>query len=418
MTMSDAWSNHIKHSGAAGPSLEAFFSYGFRPFFLGAASFAALWMSVWLAFVVSLAAGLGTDWLPVAGSPFAWHAHEMVFGFAAAAIAGFLLTAVPNWTGALPLSGTPLVVLFLTWLVGRLAMATSAILPYGLVAAIDVAFLPLLAAFAAQQLFVKPAARNLVFLLLLAAMTIGNALFHLGTAGHVAFDPLAAARDAMLVVAVLIAIIGGRIVPAFTHNWIHLKRAGSPLPRRVPWLDAASVLSIVIFALFSFLRLPEALQGLAAAVAATLNAARLWLWRGTSTRSEPIVWVLHVGYAWLVVGLALSAASALELGVPGSLASHAIGTGAAGTMIMAVMSRASLGHTGRPLVAPKLIVWAYLLLTLAATLRVLGPLVAPSQQGPVLTAAALAWIAAFSLFAAVYAPILTTPRVHTKLAGR
>jgi uncharacterized protein involved in response to NO len=174
----------------------------------------------------------------------------------------------------------------------------------------------------------------------------------------------------------------------------------------------------VIFALFSFLRLPEALQGLAAAVAATLNAARLWLWRGASTRSEPIVWVLHVGYAWLVVGLALSAASALELGVPGSLASHAIGTGAAGTMIMAVMSRASLGHTGRPLVAPKLIVWAYLLLTLAATLRVLGPLVAPSQQGPVLTAAALAWIAAFSLFAAVYAPILTTPRVHTKLAGR
>lgn len=418
MTMSDAWSPEPTLSGAARPSLEALFSYGFRPFFLGAAVFTVLWMCVWLVFVGSLAAGLSTDWLPVAGSPFAWHAHEMVFGFAAAAIAGFLLTAVPNWTGALPLSGSPLVILFLTWLAGRLAMALSGVLPYLLAAGIDVLFLPLLGAFAAQQLFVKPAARNLVFLLLLAAMTLSNVLFHLGTAGRIEFDPLAAARNAMLVVAVMIAIIGGRIIPAFTHNWIHLKRAGSALPRRVAWLDAASVLSIVLFATLTFAGLPEMWLGATAAVAAGLNGARLWLWRGWTTRSEPIVWVLHLGYAWIVVGLGLSAASAFQLGVPGSLASHAIGTGAAGTMIMAVMSRASLGHTGRPLVAPRPIVWAYLLLTLSAVLRVAGPLLVPAHQGPMLAAAALAWIAAFALFVVVYAPILTTPRVHTKLAAR
>ena len=414
--MSHTWPDRTPSPYLAAPSFEAFFSYGFRPFFLGAAVFAALMMSVWLAFVASMSSGAAPNWLPVAGSPFAWHAHEMVFGFAAAAMAGFLLTAVPNWTGALPLSGTPLIILFAMWLAGRLAMLVSGLLPSFLVAGLDLIFLPTLGVFAAVQLFVKPAPRNLVFLVLLAIMTIANALFHLATFAFLNVDPLAASRSGMLMVAIMIAIIGGRIVPAFTHNWLHLNDESRGMPRRMAWLDAASIGSIVLFTVTEALQLPALWQGWVALVAALLNAARLLFWRGWSARREPIVWILHLGYAWLVAGLALSAASTLTSTISGSLASHAFGTGAAGTMIMAVMSRASLGHTGRPLVAPPLVVLAYALITLAAMLRVFGPLVVPDHAGETLVAAALAWIAAFSLFAVVYAPILTTPRVHTKIA--
>jgi uncharacterized protein involved in response to NO len=220
----------------------------------------------------------------------------------------------------------------------------------------------------------------------------------------------------MLMVAIMIAIIGGRIVPSFTHNWLHLRENGVQMPRRINELDTASIVSIAVFAVFTISGLPDIWQGVAASLAAVLNAIRLLLWRGWSARREPIVWILHLAYAWLVIGLGLSAASAFHAGIPTSLASHAFGTGAAGTMIMAVMSRASLGHTGRPLIAPPMIVGAYVLVTVASLLRVFGPLLVPSHQPAILTLAALAWIAAFVVFAIVYAPILTTPRVHTKVA--
>lgn len=400
---------------AARPSFEAVFSYGFRPFFLGSAVYAALAMAAWMAWIASAAAGWSQSWLPVAGSPFAWHAHEMVFGFAGAAIGGFLLTAVPNWTGALPLSGLPLVLLFAAWLVGRVAMGFSALMPYPLAAALDVLFLPVLGAFAARQLFIRPALRNLVFLALLAAMTLCNVLFHLGNAGYLTVDPLAAIRAGVLIVVVMIAIIGGRIIPAFTHNWFHGKHASTPMPQRLPWLDNIALVSLVLFAAIDAGGGTTWLVGIAALIAALSNGARLVLWRGIFTREEPIVWILHVGYAWIVVGLGLAALSAFTEAVSSVLVSHAFGTGAVGTMIIAVMSRASLGHTGRRLIAPRTIVWAYYLVTLAAVLRVAGPLIAPQHYTTALTGAALAWIAAFALFAYVYAPILTTPRVHTKV---
>lgn len=401
---------------AARPSFDAFFSYGFRPFFLGSAFYAVLAMAVWAVWIAIAYAGGPQDWLPVAGSPFAWHAHEMVFGVAAAAVAGFLLTAVPNWTGALPLSGPPLVLLFALWAAGRVAMALSTVLPYALVATVDLLFLPAIGGFAARQLLVRPAPRNLVFLVLIAAMTGANAVFHLASAGYAALDPLAATRISLLLVIVMIAIIGGRIIPAFTHNWLHGNRASASMPQRIPWLDAASILSIAVFALVEAFMSASALAGMAALVAALFNGARLVLWRGLSTAREPIVWILHVGYAWIVIGLVLAALAAFGGLVSSTLALHAFGTGAVGTMIMAVMSRASLGHTGRRLIAPRSIVWAYHLVTLAAVLRVFGPLVAPGHSAATLTAAALAWIGAFALFAVVYAPILTTPRVHTKIA--
>lgn len=416
MTMQDAWSFRSGEPTSGEPSFEALFSYGFRPFFLGAAVFAAALMSIWLAFVADLAMGGTGGWLPVAGSPYAWHAHEMIFGFAAAAIAGFLLTAVPNWTGALPLSGAPLVGLFLLWSTGRVVMAASGLLSPWLVASIDVAFIPVLGAFAAWQLFVKPAARNLIFLALLLMLAAANAAYHLATYEVLDFDPLALLRSGLLVVGIIIAVIGGRIIPSFTHNWLHVNRPGAPLPRRIGALDLSSIVSIVAILVARVLDAPALIEGSLALVATALNAARLFLWRGWGTRSEPIVWVLHAGYAWLVIALALIAASDLTPWVPATLANHALGTGAIGLMILAVMSRASLGHTGRRIIAPAAIVAAYRLVAVAAVLRVIGPLILPEHQGPILVLAALAWIGAFSLFAVVYGPILTTPRVHSKLS--
>lgn len=401
---------------AARPSLDAFFSYGFRPFFLGAAVYAALAMAVWIAWIAAAAAGWPQSWLPVAGSAFAWHAHEMVFGFAAAAIGGFLLTAVPNWTGALPLSGPPLILLFVVWVVGRVAMGVSAILPYPLVVALDVAFLPLLGAFAARQLFTRPAARNLIFLVIVAALTLCNVLFHMGNAGYLATDPLAAIRISLLIVVVMIAVVGGRIIPAFTHNWLNGKRTPERMPQRIPWLEKSALASLVAFVVLETASAPAMLLGTVALIATLANGARLVLWRGIATRTEPIVWVLHLGYAWIVIGLALSVLAAFTAAVPGVIVTHAFGTGAVGTMIMAVMSRASLGHTGRRLIAPRSIALAYHLVTLAAVLRVGAPVLAPQHYAVALTAAALAWIGAFVLFIHVYAPILTTPRVHTKVA--
>jgi len=413
MTVSQ-WRIEPKIAGIERPSFVAFFSYGFRPFFLGAAVYAVVIMAVWLCWIATVAANGSHDWLPVAGSPYAWHAHEMVFGFAGAAVAGFLLTAVPNWTGALPLSGTPLALMFAVWFAGRLVIGLSGVLPYPLVAGVDLAFLPVLGAVAARQLFIKPALRNVVFLIILAALTLTNVTYHLAISGILAINPLIPMRHSVILVAIMIAIIGGRIIPTFTHNWLHLYRKADQLPQRVGWLDAASIISIAIFALLEVAGGPVLLLGGAALIAAVLNATRLALWRGFATLEEPIIWILHLGYAWIVVGLLLSAAAALTNFVSGAISIHAFATGAIGTMVMAVMSRASLGHTGRPLIAPRAIVAAYWLITLAALFRVLGPLLAPQYDMIILTGAALAWIAAFGLFAFVYAPILTTPRVHTK----
>ncbi len=414
--MTDAqrvYAPRIRQPLPGGPSLAALFSYGFRPFFFGAGLFAALAMTVWLAWIASAAAGGWQGWLPVAGSPFAWHAHEMIFGFAAAAIGGFLLTAVPNWTGTLPLTGRPLVVLFLIWFAGRVAMGLSGLLPFPLVLLADGAFFPILGAFAARQLIVRPAARNLMFLVLLAGLTVCNVLFHLGNVGHLALDPFAPLRIALMIVIVMIAVVGGRIIPAFTHNWLNGRRKPVRMPQRIPWLEKTALASLAAFVLLEMAGAPDALLGVAALVAALAHGARLVLWRGFATRAEPIVWVLHLGYAWIVIGLALAALAAFTGAVPSASVSHAFGTGAIGTMTLAVMSRASLGHTGRRLIAPRAVVWAYYLVTLAAALRVAAPFWTDASTAA-LTAAALAWIAAFSLFTYVYTPVLTTPRITSR----
>jgi uncharacterized protein involved in response to NO len=304
--------------------------------------------------------------------------------------------------------------LFAVWLAGRIAMNAGGILPQSLVAAADFAFLPALGVLAARQLLVRPAPRNLLLLVVLTVLMSANAAYHLSVAGAVSFDEMAGLRLALVLLIVLIAIIGGRIVPAFTHNWLHLNGAIA-MPRRYSWLDVAAISSIALFALLQIVPAPTPVVSSVAFAAALANGVRLALWRGIATWRAPIVWILHVAYAWVVVGLALEGWAALSPAMTSVAAAHAFGTGAIGTMVLAVMTRAALGHTGRPIVAPTPVVYAYGLITVAALLRTFGVLVAPAYYIEILTAAALAWIGAFGIFVAVYAPMLTTPRVATKV---
>jgi uncharacterized protein involved in response to NO len=388
-------------------SAHALFSYGFRPFFLGAGVYAFVVMGIWVAWLSMQMPG----WAMFGSSPFAWHAHEMIFGFAAAAVAGFLLTAVPNWTGALPLSGSPLVLLFVVWLLGRVAMLAAGLLGPVFAAVVDLAFLPLLGISAALQLFVKPAPRNFMLLAILAAMVGANVAYHLANSGIRPGEELGGLRFALMLLALMIAIIGGRVIPAFTHNWLHLNRASPRLPQRLTWLDASSIVSVALLALLQVLPAPDWIQGCIALFAALANGSRLFLWHGAPTWRAPIVFVLHVGYAWLVAGLLLIGAAAFGSGLPSVAADHAFGAGAVATMIMAIMTRASLGHTGRAIVAPHPVALAYGLLTFAALLRVFGAILGPSHYLGILQVAGLAWIGAFGLFVVVYAPILMTPRI-------
>jgi uncharacterized protein involved in response to NO len=281
---------------------------------------------------------------------------------------------------------------------------------------VDLAFLPLLGVSAARQLFVKPAPRNFTLLGILTAMLAANLVYHLSSTSFVAGAELSALRFALMLLVLLIAIIGGRVIPAFTHNWLHLNRASARMPQRFAWLDAAAIVGVALLALLQVVSAPDWVAGCIALVAALANGARLILWHGAPTRRAPIVLVLHVGYAWLVIGLVLMGAAAFGSGLPSIAAEHAFGAGAVATMIMAIMTRASLGHTGRAIVAPKSIVLAYGLLTLAAFLRVFGMELAPGYYSEMLQVSASAWLGAFGLFVVVYAPILTTPRMGASTA--
>ncbi len=378
------------------------FAYGFRPFFLAALVYAPLTILVWLGV---RAAG----WMPLEHfPPQLWHGHEMIFGFVAAAIAGFLLTAVPSWTGARGYAGAPLVLLTLLWLAGRLAFAFAAWLPQPMIMAIDLLFFPALIALLAPPLL-RARNRNTPLLLVLVALWSGNIVFQYALLHADVLLAMTALRVSIDVVLLLITVIGGRIVPAFTGNALRRRGIETPVRSR-PWLEvtviAAMALSIVIDAVAPF--------GLAAAsvaaVAACAHALRLAGWQSMRTLKEPIVWVLHVAYAWLTVGMALKAIH-LGLNVPWSAQwLHALTMGAIAMMIVAVVTRATLGHTGRELAVSPWVATGYVLLATATLLRVFGPSATMGYEWTVRMAGTL-WIGAFALIVAVYAPILLRPRI-------
>jgi len=346
-------------------------------------------------------------------SPTWWHGHEMLFGLVAAAIAGFLLTAVPVWTGRPALRGRPLMALFGLWALGRLVMLAAGQLPVGLVAAIDVAFLPLVAGVLTRALWRTRQRRNYGIVALVGLLALANAAVHAQALGFAAgWAPRALRFTADLVVA-LIVVIGGRITPGFTTNaLIRLgvdARASSP-----PWLDRVAAAAVVLLAGVDLVAPRGAVSGALAAAAALAVAARMLGWQTLRTWHDPLVWSLHAGMAWVAVGLLLVAAGDFGGCVPASSGLHAVTAGAMGSMILAVMTRVGLGHTGRALVLPKGAIGSYLLVHAGAAARVLATLVGDPARAPLLLIGGLLWAAAFGLFAAIYGSILLRPRVDGK----
>jgi uncharacterized protein involved in response to NO len=332
----------------------------------------------------------------------------MLFGFVGAVVAGFLLTAIPNWTGRLPIAGAPLAGLFGLWMAGRFATLFSAEL--GLIAAaiLDVGFYLLLALVAAREV-IEANNRNVPIVGLVLLFGVANALDHLAAAGF-AIDPELPWKLAVALVTLMISLIGGRIVPSFTRNWLAKRGVTQGLPGQPGRFDLA-VIGLTAVALLAWVAAPAGwLPGTLLGIAATAQAMRLARWKGWKAVADPLVLILHVGYTWVPVGLGLLAASQLGAPLPQSAAVHALTAGAMGTMILAVMTRASLGHTGRELSAGPATALIYMLVTMGALLRVGAPLGAFDYRIG-MEVAGLCWIGSFLLFIACYGSILFAPRV-------
>jgi len=383
------------------------FASGFRATFFAAGVAAAalipLWVAVW-AFGVSL---------EIRWPPTMWHAHEMLFGFVAAAIAGFLLTAVPSWTGRRGFAGAPLIALLTLWLCARLLIATSAWWPTPLVATVDLSFLPALAILIAPALL-RNRNRNTPLLLVLLTLTLCNGLFHWALSKQ---DPVTATRVltvAIDIVLILVTVIGGRILPAFTSSG--LRQGNGTFVRLHSWrgVDAAAIAAMVGIAILDVVSPEGAGAGVLALAGALIQLVRLLQWRTTQTLRHPIIWVLHLAYAWLPLGLALKGAALLWGFAFSAFWLHALTVGTLATMILGVMSRAALGHTGRPLIVAPLTATAYGLLLLAGLVRVFAVAFSTIDYAKLILLSALLWTAAFALYLYVYAPVLWSPRIDGK----
>lgn len=381
-----------------------FWGRAFRPFFLGAGVYGfvlvAAWTAIWLG-VFPAPAWLSPPW---------WHGHEMLFGFVAAAIAGFLLTAAPVWTGRRALDGRPLMTLFGVWVLGRLAMLGAGHLPASLVASIDVAFLPLVAGALVRTVWRTGQWRNYGVVALVGVLALANAAVHAQALGFSVGSAPRALRFTVDLIVVLMVVIGGRITPGFTTNAL-LRRGIDARASSRPWLDRLAVAAVVLLAGADLIVPRSVASGLLAALAGLAVAARMAGWQTLRTLRDPLVWSLHAGMAWVAVGLLLVAAGDLGTSFPAGVGLHALTAGAMGSMILAVMTRVGLGHTGRPLVLPKGAVGSYVLVYAGAAARVLAALAPGSGQLPLLLIGGLLWAAAFGLFALLYAPILTRPRI-------
>ena len=359
----------------------ALFALGFRPLYLLAGAYAALGVPIWTLQYL--------DWRPIVDP--LWHAHEMLFGYAFAVIAGFLLTAVRAWTGVPTPAGAALAAIAALWLCARVLAFFS--LPAAALA--DAAF-ALALAWGIGRPLVASRNRNWFFILLVLALG----------AASIAFQtlPRAALATGLDLVLLVMAIIGGRVIPGFTNNAI--PGAGA---RRVLWLEHASIGSVLLVLALDLFNTGQA-ASIASLVAAAIHAARLALWAPLGTRAKPILWILHLSYAWIVVHLALRGCAGFGL-VPGTLATHALTIGAIGGLTIGMMTRTARGHTARPLVAGRAEIAAYVLVQLAAAVRVFLPLVLPSAYVAAVALSAVLWSAAFAVFVIVYYPILSRPRL-------
>jgi uncharacterized protein involved in response to NO len=377
-------------------------SLAFRPFFLAAAVWAALALTLWI--VLFMTGGA----LPSRFDPLSWHIHAMLFGFVPATIAGFMLTAIPNWTGRPPIHGAPLVGLAVLWLVGRITCLVSVLLPLWLAAAVDLAFPVVLGAFAAREIVAARNWRNLMMPVAIGVIAVADLLTYLELAGYGVPAGLGW-RLAIVAIIALISAIGGRIIPDFTRNWL-VKRGAPALPSPHSVIDRVALTTLdtglLGWALFPTSKPVSAIL----LAAAALNLWRLTRWRGLATLPEPLLAILHLGYAWVVLGSALLGASILSSAVPEAVAIHAFTAGAIGTMVLAVMTRVARGHTGRALEADRVTIVIYLMITAGAAIRVMAEFAGTSAM-TLLAASAVLWVTGFGLFAATYGSMLLSPRL-------
>lgn len=373
---------------------------GFRPFFLLAALFAAAAVPLWLLIYQGLLEPLSH--LP----PGIWHGHEMVFGFAIAVVAGFLLTAASNWTGRRTATDLGLGALVVLWIAGRIGSLAGGGLPLWLAVGIDVAFLPVLAVVLVIPLLATGNRRNVVFPVILVVLGLINLSIHLGAAGAIDWDPSRGLRVAIDLVLLVIGVLGGRVIPSFTRNALPHARV-NPCPK-------ASVLALISLAALAVAEAATSnpsITGSIALAAGVINALRMGGWGTAATLRTPILWILHAGYAWLAVGLVLRGIAELTDLVAIDAGIHALTLGAIGSMILGMMSRVALGHTGRSIAPAPLTVAAYWLVNAAALLRVGFAFVQnDALRAASLMGSAALWSLAFLCFVIVYLPILCRPR--------
>lgn len=379
-----------------GPAL---LSCGLRPFFLFGSIYAGVAVLLWILMFY------GELSISTAFTPRDWHVHEMLFGYVAAVATGFLLTAIPNWTGRLPIQGTPLLLLVAVWAAGRLAVTSSAFIGWLPAAVVDVAFLALVAAAAAREILAGRNWGNLKIFIVLAVLTAANVAFHLEA--HVWGAADYGIRLGLAAIIMLLIIIGGRIVPSFTRNWLVRENPGR-LPVAFGRFDVgALVFSGVGLALW--IAHPTARTTAAALLTGgVLQTVRLVRWAGDRTLRDRLVLVLHLAYAFVPIGFVLTGLAAVDL-IPSSAGIHAWTAGAIGTMTLAVMTRASLGHTGHALIASIATQAIYLGVLVAALTRICAA-IAPWRDDVLLPLSASCWIAAFFGFGASYAPLLLRRR--------
>lgn len=374
-------------------------SYGFRPFFLFGAIYAGFGVLAWLP-MFNGELELWTDLSPVD-----WHVHEMLYGYLPAVVTGFLLTAIPNWTGRLPIQGMPLLVLVGVWLGGRVAVTFSGEIGWVVAAIVDVSFLALVVAATAREIVVGKNWRNLRVVGLVTLLLAGNIAFHVEA--HVQGTAEYGARIGIAAIVLLIVVIGGRIVPSFTRNWLARENPGR-LPAPFARFDVA-VIGVTAAALALWTVRPTGrLTAAALAVTGVLNILRLARWAGDRTGRDRLVLILHVGYAFVPFGFLLASTAALDIVVT-SAGIHAWTVGAAGTMTLAVMTRASLGHTGNALTASPMTQTIYATVVIAALARICASL-EPGWSDALMHVTAFAWCVAFFGFALSFGPMLIGSR--------
>lgn len=386
------------------PRRLALFESGFRPFFLLAGLDALANMVLWLT------VHSHPDLWPTRAIPaMYWHAHEMLFGFAAAAIAGFLLTAVPNWTGRSAYRGSVLWLLTASWLGGRIAMLPFVPLPFWARLAAVLSFFPALALTVAPALLKARKFRNLPFILLLLLLFGAELCFQAGLGTSPELGQHIGLYAGLDIVLVMVVIIGGRIIPNFTRGALNGQGATAQVKSRA-WIERGAILSLLLMVVLDMALPLSKASGAATLATALFQALRFSQWQGHRTLGNPLLWVLHLGYGWLIVALGLKAGALLLGATIAQYWLHALTVGVLGTMILAVMSRAALGHSGRPLVAAKPMSLSYLLVSAAGIARVFAPSLFPEHYDHIILFSGGLWIAAFAIYLTIYVPILLQPR--------